>query len=183
MDSMKKRLIFAALLLTASALFGQSYNYKPFFAVKIVDNENTEFFFSDMRYFTSERDLKYFFWIRRGAELGTATYQVDFKKIKSIRYKGIYDNPVPEYTAAEIMLTSGEVFDVLINSSGYIGGIDRDFGVYGEIYMNYNIIQSIEFIHEGTYSECPFCGAQFYDAELTECSFDGTALKGQHTPD
>lgn len=176
-----RRFFLTMLFLTSSFLFSQSYDYEPFFTVKVIDNENTEFFFSNMRYFDSSRDLKYFFWIRRGSELGTATYQLDFKKISKISFTGEYDSPIDEYTAAEIRLTSGEVFEVLVNSSGYIGGIDRDFGVYGEIYMNYNIIQSIEFIHEGRFKECPFCGAIFYESALTECSFDGTTLIDQHS--
>lgn len=174
--------IIIMLLLSSSFLYCQNYDYEPFFAVKVIDNEDSEFFFSDMRYFDSNKELKYFFWIRRGSELGTATYQLDFKKISKITFIGLYDSPLADYTPAEIRLTSGEVFEVLVNSSGYIGGIDRDFGVYGDIYMNYNIIQSIEFVHDGTFKECPFCGALFYESELTQCSFDGTVLIDQHSP-
>lgn len=180
---MKNKFIWISALffiLTVN-LFSQSFEYSPFFAVKVIDNEETEFLFSDMKYFDSKRNLKYFFWIRRGSEQGTATYQLDFKKIKSIDFTGDYDSPIPEYTQGNITLTSGEVFDVLINSTGSIGGIDKDFGVYGEVYMNYNIVQSIEFIHEGTFMKCPFCGAIFYDTDLENCSFDETPLEHQHT--
>lgn len=168
------------LLIMPLSLFSQAFDYEPFFTVKVLDNEETEFFFSDMRYFDANKELKYFFWIRRGSDLGTATYQLDFKKIKNISFTGDYDSPIDQYTPAQITLTSGEIFEVLVNSSGYIGGIDKDFGVYGEIYMNYNIIQSIEFLHDGTYKECPFCGALFYESDLELCSFDGTELLDQH---
>ncbi|MBB6478836.1 hypothetical protein [Spirochaeta isovalerica] len=112
--------------------------------------------------------------------MGTATYQLDFKKIKKIEFLEEYDKPIEGFTAAGMTLTSGEVFNVLVNTNGYIGGIDRDFGVYGEIYMNYNLIQSIEFIHEGTYRECTFCGAVFYDEELEVCPFDQSELSEQN---
>lgn len=181
--SMKFKLQVFLLLLLLAPLFSQSYDYEPFFTVRVTDNENTVFLLSNVKYFDSNRELKYFFWIRRGAELGTATYQLDFKKIHRINFTGEYDEVIPTYTQALITLTSGEVFDVLINTTGYIGGIDGDFGVYGDIYMNYNIIRSIEFIHDGTYGECPFCGAIFYDSDLDKCKFDGTALIPQHHSD
>jgi len=177
---MKRFLPLAVLLCSFSFLYGQSFDYSPFFTVRVVDNEDTEFLFSDMRYFDSEENLKYFFWIRRGTELGTATYQIDFKKIKSIVFHGDYDDPIPGYTSTKMTLTSGEVFDVLINSSGKIGGIDVDFGIYGEIYMNYNIIKYIEFIHDGEYMSCPFCGAVFYNTEYENCPFDKTILTKQN---
>ncbi|MBN2656235.1 MAG: hypothetical protein JXR86_04185 [Spirochaetales bacterium] len=175
-----KHLLLIVFFITAAILSGQSIDYEPFFSVKILDNEETEFQFSNMRYFDANREPKYFFWIRRGSELGTATYQLDFKKIKKIVFQGDYDSPLEGYTPAGMTLTSGEVFDVQVNTSGYIGGIDRDFGVYGEVYMNYNIIQSIEFVHDGTYRQCTFCGAYFYDEEIESCPFDGSELTEQH---
>ena len=180
MLNMKRIVLSLILLFFSFLLFGQAFNYNPFFTVKIIDNEATEFLFSDMRYLDSNNELKYFFWIRRGSDLGTATYQIDFKKIKSIIFSGEYDDPVPGYTVADLTLTSGEVFEVLVNSSGIIGGMDNDFGVYGEIYMNYNIIKSIEFIHDGEFQECSFCGAVFYDSTYTECPFDKTELTTQN---
>ena len=146
---MKRFPLTIALLFSGFLLQAQSFDYNPFFTIKVVDNEDTEFTFSDMRYFDNKDELKYFFWIRRGSEQGTATYQIDFKKIKSIVFDGEYDNPIPDYTSSQITLTSGEVFDVLVNTTGRIGGMDNDFGIYGDIYMNYNIIKSIEFIHDG----------------------------------
>jgi len=182
MDAMRvNHLLLILLLLVSSSLCGQAIDYKPFFTVRIFDNEGIDFLFSEMKYFDESRSPKYFFWIRRGSELGTATYQLDFKKIRKIDFKGDYDNPIEGFTSAGITLTSGEVFDVLVNTKGYIGGMDRDFGVYGEIYMNYNIIRSIEFVHEGTYRQCPFCGAYFYNEELGVCPFDGTELLEQHS--
>jgi len=178
--SMKKILFSIIILITGTILFSQSYSYKPFFTVRIVDNEDTEFLFSDMRFFDNNEKLKYFFWIRRGSDLGTATYQIDFKKIKSILFLGEYDNPIPGYTAADITLTSGEVFPVLINSTGKVGGIDNDFGIYGEVYMNYNIIKSIEFLHDGEFKYCPFCSAIFYNSDHSVCPFDKTELVDQN---
>lgn len=177
---MKKVIFILIIFLAGSHLFCQDYDYKPFFTVRIIDNEETEFLFSDMRYFDINNELKYFFWIRRGSELGTATYQIDFKKIKSLIFTGEYDSPIPEYTQVDMTLTSGEVFSVLINTSGKIGGIDNDFGIFGEIYMNYNIIKSIEFLHDGEFKTCPFCSAIFYNSEYTVCPFDKTPLVDQN---
>lgn len=176
---MKRFLLTIFFLLTSVFLYSQSYNYKPFFTVRVIDNEGTEFLFSDMSYFDSNEEIKYFFWMRRGSESGTATYQIDFKKIKSMLFDGQYDKVIPNYTSAEMTLTSGEVFDVLINTSGKIGGMDNDFGIYGEIYMNYNIIESIEFLHDGQYKFCPFCTAVFYSEEYEICPFDKTPLLEQ----
>lgn len=177
---MKKPAFFFAVLCTSLSLYGQTFEYKPFFTVRVIDNEDSEYLFSDMRYLNSDNELKYFFWIRRGSDLGTATYQLDFKKIKNIEFNGEYDNPIPDYTPSKITLTSGEVFDVLVNTSGTVGGMDSDFGVFGKIYMNYNIIKSIEFIHDGEYKKCPFCSALFYNSEKTVCPFDRTELINQH---
>lgn len=179
MSNMKRIVLLPFLLLAGFILHGQAIDYDPFFTVKIIDNEDTQFVFSDMRYFDSNEELKYFFWIRRGSDLGTATYQIDFKKIKSIIFNDEYDSPIPGYTSTEMTLVSGEVFDVLVNSNGKIGGMDNDFGIYGEIYMNYNIIKSVEFIHDGQYMKCPFCGALFYNENYTECPFDKTPLTKQ----
>ena len=178
--TMKRILLPVFLLLFSTVLHGQAYDYKPFFTVRIIDNEDTEFIFSDMRYFDIDHSLKYFFWIRRGSDLGTATYQLDFKKIKSIVFSGEYDEKIAGYTASDITLASGEIFSVLVNTTGTIGGMDNTFGVYGEIYMNYNIIKSIEFIHEGEYQKCPFCGAHFYNSTYEVCPFDKTPLTGQN---
>jgi hypothetical protein len=177
---MKRIALLPVLFFTGCILYGQAFDYKPFFTVKVIDNEDTEFVFADMRYFDSSEDQKYFFWIRRGSKQGTATYQIDFKKIKSIIFNADYDDPIPGYTSSKMTLVSGEVFDVLVNSNGKIGGMDQDFGIYGEIYMNYNILKSIEFIHEGEYSKCPFCGALFYNTDYSLCPFDQTALVRQN---
>ena len=178
---MKKKLFILFFSFIGICLFSQNINYSPFFTVKVIDNEGTEFLFSDMRYFDDNEELKYFFWIRRGSELGTATYQIDFKKIKSLIFTEEYDNPIPGYTASSITLTSGEVFDVLVNTRGKIGGMDQDFGLYGEIYMNYNIVRSIEFLHNGEYKKCPFCSALFYNSTYEVCPFDKTELIDQNT--
>lgn len=180
MSNMKRFVFLSVLFFISFLLYSQTYDYSPFFTVRVIDNEETEFLFSEMKYFNSNEELKFFFWIRRGSDLGTATYQIDFKKIKSIIFNGEYDSPIPNYTSCKLTLVSGEVFDVLINTTGKIGGMDNDFGIYGEIYMNYNIIQSIEFIHEGQYKRCPFCGALFYNEDYTVCPFDNTDLVEQN---
>ncbi|MCP4159676.1 MAG: hypothetical protein GY760_06350 [Deltaproteobacteria bacterium] len=180
MFNMKRTFFPVFLFLISTAIYCQDYNYKPFFTVKIIDNEDTEFLFSDMRYFDVDHALKYFFWVRRGSDLGTATYQLDFKKIKSITFTRESGILIPDYTASEIKLTSGEVFNVLVNTTGTLGGMDNSVGVYGEIYMNYSIIKSIEFIHDGEYRKCPFCGALFYNSNQLECSFDRTELVPQN---
>ena len=179
---MKKMVLIINILFALTILYGQGIDYRPFFAVKIIDNEGSEFLFSDMRYFDRDNELKYFFWVIRGADQGIATYQVDFKKITSIVFTQEYDKPVPGYTAAKMTLSSGEIFDVLINTTGKIGGMDNRFGLYGEILMNYNIIRSIELLHDGEFQKCPFGGAIFYDTTLIKCPFDKTELVPQNFP-
>lgn len=178
--TMKRYVLIMFLLLPVYMISGQSYDYEPFFTVRVIDNEDTEFLFTDMRYFNADEELKYFFWIRRGTDLGTATYQIDFKKIKFLQFKSEYDKPIPGFTSADLTLTSGEVFPVLIKTTGKIGGMDNDFGIYGDIYMHYNIIKSIEFIHDGQFKNCPFCSAIFYNSDYIECPFDKTLLVEQH---
>ncbi len=150
--------MFSFVFFVSFSIVCQEYDYDPFFTVRIIDNEGTEFLFSDIRFFDSERALKYFFWVRRGSDLGIASYQLDFKKIKQILFTGESNLKIKDYSASEITLTSGEVFDVFINTTGSLGGMDNSFGLYGEIYMNYSIIMSIEFLHDGEYKKCPFCG-------------------------
>ena len=161
-----------------------------------------------------DKNMKYFFWIRRKGTGGAVTYPLGFNKIKSIdflgRYGGTPDNPVvsgvleldgkkkdvavqlngsgfsgsfgavklpvPFYTPAELTLVSGEKYKIYIKSDGFLGGIDQEFGTYAMLWLQFDGIKRIEFLHDGTFRRCPECGAVFYDDQLAECPFDGSKL-------
>ena len=84
------------------------------------------------------------------------------------------------YTPCTVELTSGNSFEGFLDTSGYIGGVDEEFGLYTRIYLQYNGVKTVEFLHDGTYKACPFCGALFYNSDLENCPFDKTPLVSQN---
>ena len=123
--------------------------------------------------------MRYFFWVRRGGEAGTVTYPLAFRKIIDIEFTGEYGEDAPHFTPATITLSDESEIEVQIKSDGYLGGIDEAFGTYAMAWMAHRGVTRIDFLHDGTYKRCPFCGALYYDSELEVCPFDGTALVPQ----
>ena len=190
MISRNLKYYFLPLMLISSVFFSSerisfpgNIAYDPFYTAVIIDNDDTEYLVTNCS-FISNADIKsehkYFFWIRRGTDSGIASYTLDFNKIKSISFTGHYEDGPEGYTPAEIVLTNDKTFPVFVNTEGYLDGIDNDFGTYVRIYMNYNLIKSVTFQHNGSYKICPFCKAVYYDDTLTVCPFDGTILQNQN---
>lgn len=148
--------------------------YKPYYSGKVTDREGEVFEISRFRYLDRDNKIKYFFWCRRGG----ATYALDFSRIKKITFNDSYDEPWYNYTPAVVELVDGRVFDnVHIGSSGSLAGWDAVFGSYLSLYMNYNMISTIEFFHDGTYNYCSFCTTIYFDPDVKNCVFDNTELE------
>ncbi|QEN08650.1 hypothetical protein EXM22_11875 [Oceanispirochaeta crateris] len=176
--------LFLILTISLSAQeqisFPGDLEYDPFYAMRITDSDGNRYILHNASYISPEGEVKYFVWFRRGTDKGLAEYPLDLYKVLKFELTGNYEVYPDGYTPCRVELSSGSVFDGYLDTTGYLGGIDEDFGVYGKIYLQYNGVKSIELIHDGSYSRCPFCGALFYDQNLTECPFDNTVLTAQN---
>lgn len=148
--------------------------YDPFFAATIRDNEGEKFNVSRLAYFDEYNEKKFFFWVRRNSGL----YDLSFKNIKSINFEAedFADDKYEGFTRGTLLLVSGETHTVYVKSTGQIEGYDEIFGSPVTFYMNYNLIEQIEFRHDGDYKICPFCNTIYFDSEQTECVYDKTPL-------
>jgi len=176
-------LFFCALVSAAAqdvVTFPEDLSYDPFYAVKVTDSEGAVYILSNSAFMNPEGELKYFVWFRRGTREGLAEYPLDLFKIRRLELTGNYEIPPDGYTPCKVELTSGKSFEGFLDTTGYLGGMDQDFGVYARLYLNYNALRSVEFLHDGTYRRCPFCGALFYNLEQDTCPFDQTELVEQH---
>jgi len=187
MRVMKAVLPVCFLLCILSPAFAQeklsfpgNLRYDPFYAVRVTDSDGDLFTLHDASYLNPEGERKYFVWFRRGTDRGLAEYPLDLFKISTLEMTGGYEVYPDGYTPCTVVLTSGSSFDGFLDTTGYLGGMDEDFGTFARIYLQYNGIRSIEFLHDGTYLRCPFCGALFYERDLTACPFDKTALTPQN---
>ncbi len=172
------------LILPLAAQEGISFpgnlEYDPFYTVSVEDSDGNIYSLNDASYLSPEGDRKYFVWFRRGTDRGLAEYPLDLFKITSFELTGNYEAPPDGYTPCRVELSSGEAFDGFLDTTGYLGGMDPEFGVYARIYLQYNGVKKVTFLHDGTYLRCPFCGALFYDDGVTECPFDRTPLVPQN---
>ena len=175
---------FLILILPLSAQekisFPGNLKYDPFYAIQVTDSDGTQYTLNNASYISPEGEVKFFAWFRRGTDKGLAEYPLDLYKVLSFELTGNYEVYPDGYTPCRVVLSSGGVFDGFLDTTGYLGGVDEDFGTYGKIYLQYNGVKSIEFIHDGRYSRCPFCGALYYNLDLTECPFDQTLLTPQN---
>ncbi|MDA3852519.1 MAG: hypothetical protein PF447_14795 [Spirochaetaceae bacterium] len=178
---MKKSLVLFLFLITLllhsqeRKVFGETV-YDPFFSLTLIDSQGSEYRLNAAAFFNLEEQRKYFFWVRRGTEMGIITYALELDRVARIDFTGPYGSPNENYTPASLTLTDGQVFDVYLGTAGYLGGYDEDFGSYGRVFLNYNQVKSIEFHHQGRYSRCPYCGTVYFDKDRTECPFDGFEL-------
>ncbi len=163
-----------------TVLFPEGLEYDPFYAVRITDSDDNSYVLSNAFYQSAEGEIKYFVWFRRGTERGVAEYPLDLFKIQSLSLTGNYEVPPDGFTPCEVELTSGDLFQGFLDTTGYFAGMDQDFGSFGRIYLNYNGITRVEFLHNGIYSRCPFCGAIFYNQLYETCPFDQTLLEWQN---
>jgi len=160
--------------------FPGKLTYDPFYAVQVTDSDGTLYSLHDASYLNPEGERKYFVWFRRGTDRGLAEYPLDLFKISTLEMTGGYEVYPDGYTPCRVVLTSGAAFDGFLDTTGYLGGMDEDFGTFARIYLQYNGVKSIEFLHDGTYKRCPFCGALYYENDLAECPFDKTPLESQN---
>ena len=70
---------------------------------------------------------------------------------------------------------------VYVQTDGFLGGIDEEFGTYGLLWLHHDGVERLEFRHDGTYERCPLCGSIFFDDRHETCPFDGTPLVPQLT--
>ncbi|MBF9017039.1 MULTISPECIES: hypothetical protein [unclassified Oceanispirochaeta] len=160
--------------------FPGNLEYDPFYAVQVEDSDGNNYTLNNASYLSPEGENKYFVWFRRGTDRGLAEYPLDLYKVSRFELTGNYEVYPDGYTPCRVELSSGDSFDGFLDTSGYLGGMDPDFGVYARIYLQYNGVKSVEFLHDGTYMRCPFCGALFYDDGIIECPFDRTPLESQN---
>ncbi len=163
-----------------SVRFPDDLVYDPFYAISLTDSDGGQYTLFNSFYQTAEGALKYFVWFRRGTAQGLAEYPLDLFKIKRLTLTGNYEIPPDGFTPCEVELTSGSTFEGFLDTTGYLAGIDQDFGCFARIYLQYNGIRTVEFLHDGTYSRCPFCGAIYYNDRYEVCPFDQTPLESQH---
>lgn len=183
---MNKYFQLTLLLLFSLRLFGQEgldrkivFNesvYDPFFTAFIRDNEGEKFNISRFAFFDEYNEKKFFFWVRRNSGL----YSLSFKNIKSITFESgdFADDRYEGFTRGTLELVTGETHLIYLKTTGHIEGFDETFASPVTFYLHYNLIEYIEFRHDGEYQICPFCETIYFDSALTECIYDKTPLVG-----
>ncbi|MBN2618300.1 MAG: hypothetical protein JXR64_08330 [Spirochaetales bacterium] len=181
---MQKFLSLSVFLLFFVSLFSQEIEdkkiifneteYDPFFSAVVVDNEGEVFNITRVSFYDEFKDRKFFFWVRRNSAL----YALSFKNIKKITFtEGDFaDDRYKGYTRCTIDLISGENYSVYLKTTGYIEAFDETFASPVTFYLHYNLITSIEFVQNGEYQYCPFCGTIYFNNELDSCIYDKTPL-------
>ncbi len=89
---------------------------------------------------------------------------------------GDFPPGIPSFVPVHLVLTDDSEQRVFLKTDDFLGGIDEEFGTYALLWLKSDGILGLEFLHDGTYSRCPECGAVFYNSELEACPFDGTEL-------
>jgi hypothetical protein len=177
-------LFFLCMILPLSAQekisFPGNLKYDPFYAVQMTDSDGSQYTLHNASCINPEGEIKYFAWFRRGTDKGLAEYPLDLYKVLSFELTGNYEVYPDGYTPCRVTLSSGTSFDGFLDTTGYMGGVDEEFGTYVRIYLQYNGIKSISFLHYGTYIRCPLCGDLFYNQTLADCPFDKTPLIPQN---
>lgn len=167
--------IFTPLVSQESVKFIGDIVYDPFYDMEAELSDGTVIHLTGAAFHTMEDEIKYFFWVRRGTTSGIVTYPLELHRIKEIIFTDTYGDPENDYTPALIELTDGNKYDVFIDTLGYLGGFDQDFGSYGRLFMHYNLIEKITLFQDGSYLVCPHCGTVYYTEEEI-CPFDKTPL-------
>lgn len=149
--------------------------YDPFFVATITDNEGNIFNISKVSFLDDFKDKKFFFWMRRNSAL----YSLEFKNIKKITFDSseFSDVKYKNFSKCNVELITGEILPMYMKTTGSIEGRDRDLGSNVSLYLHYNLIKSIEFIHDGDYYICPFCGTIYWGDSVDRCIYDKTPLE------
>ena len=180
-----KRLLISLTLCLASGIFlssqeavsfGRQQTYDPFYDAEVELADGTRITLTASSFHTMEDEQKFFFWIRRGTETGVVTYAMELNRIREVEFTDVYGKPENGFTPARLTLTNGSVYDVFMDTLGYMGGFDPDFGSYARLFLHYNLVRSIRFRQDGSYRLCPHCGTVFYSSEVEVCPFDKTPL-------
>ncbi len=185
--AMKRNLPFLFLFLISLASlraqdalnFGRERIYDPFYDAVVELADGTQIDLTASSFHNMEDEQKYFFWIRRGTETGVVTYALELNRIREVEFTDVFGTPDNDFTPARITLTNGNTYDIFMDTLGYMGGFDPDFGSYARLFLHYNLVKSIRFKQDGTYRLCPHCGTVFYSAEAEVCPFDKTPLVGR----
>ncbi len=171
--------VSSALLLTSQELNDRkvTFNnrvYDPFFSASIKDNEGEKFNISKLSFYDEFNEQKFFFWVRRNSGL----YSLSFKNIKKITFSpgDFADSRYKNYTRCTLELVTGESHRLYLKTTGHLEGWDEKFGSPVSFYLHYNLIESIEFNHEGEYFICPFCETIYFDGNIKSCIYDKTPL-------
>jgi hypothetical protein len=160
--------------------FPGNLKYDPFYSVQVTDSDGNLYSLHNASYLNTEGERKYFVWFRRGTDRGLAEYPLDLFKIASLELTGGYEVYPDGYTPCRVVLVSGSSYEGFLDTTGYLGGMDDEFGTFARIYLQYNGIKSVVFLQDGTYKRCPFCGALYYENDSTLCPFDKTPLTPQN---
>lgn len=165
--------IFSQEGLDRRVVFNDSI-YDPFFAATIRDNEGESFNISRLAFYDEYNEKKFFFWVRRNSGL----YSLSFKNIKSITFEpgDFADDTYEGFTRGVLELITGETFIIYLKTTGHLEGFDETFASPVTFYLHYNLIENIEFRHNGEYKICPFCETIYFDSELENCIYDKTPL-------
>ena len=123
-----------------------------------------------------------------GQEDRDVTLREDGRRFSGWFFPGELEPPVPSFTPALLTLTdvdeaTGENVrqTVYVQTDGFLGGIDEEFGTYGLLWLQHDGVERLEFRQDGTYERCPLCGSIFFDDRHETCPFDGTPLVPQLT--
>lgn len=150
--------------------------FDPFYDIQVEMADGTLVDLTAAAFHDIEDRMKYFLWIRRGTDSGIVTYALELNRIRSITFTDLYGSPDYGFTPAELELTNGSSYEVFVDTNGYLGGFDREFGSYARVFLHYNLVSRITMKQDGSYRLCPHCGTVFYAGEIDVCPFDKTPL-------
>ncbi|MCK4815475.1 hypothetical protein KA005_06880 [bacterium] len=178
MITVKKLLLMISFLTAMQANFGYAEE-KKIFACRILDTKGQELLLSDIKLRCSGMKFGQFFGAKRGE---STNVQLQFSKIKTIKFNGILNQPISGHKLADVTMVTGKTLKAYIeiywsyHKRHYnLCGIDSDTG--GDTCFILDQVDTITFLHDGTFKKCPLCGTVFFNSDLERCSFDKELLE------
>jgi len=178
-----------------SLRFSDNLSYNEYYSASVETQDGEVYTLIDMSVFDIQAagqpaasESMYFFWVRRLSDSGAVTYPLFFREIASIEFQGPYgvslpapdrgqeENPVPAFTKGALTLIDGTRQTVHIKTDGFLGGIDENDDGYVLLWLAHDSISRIDFLHNGSPTQCSQCQAIYYDHRLGQCRFDNTPL-------